>query len=298
VANTLDLLTATPCVYRSIAMPSSPGTVSKILWHFPGGPKWDDATKKQEETPKAPEGAYVALLGIISSHELRIGKYKELVHVENPWFQMMGPGSMIIDPRRTIPGIIESSPVNCIADIPIMHLSYHAQRYGTMAIGFHRESVVKHGFSPVAYHLVGSPRLESIHQTYNISNSIAETRRSELELIAAKVRKPNEPHGYMQDATGAIVPVPDPIDHHIEVLTEGMRDLLGFIKSFKQAEFETIYTEREWRSLSPFKFEYADVSMVVLPRGGGYFERFVTEAESIGLPKTVSIVAWEDLVEH
>ncbi len=38
--------------------------------------------------------------------------------------------------------------------------------------------------------------------------------------------------------------------------------------------------------------------MVVLPRLGGYFEEFATEAESIGLPKTVSIVAWEDLVEH
>jgi hypothetical protein len=38
--------------------------------------------------------------------------------------------------------------------------------------------------------------------------------------------------------------------------------------------------------------------MVVLPRAGGYFERFVAESESIGVPKTVSIVAWEDLVEH
>jgi Putative abortive phage resistance protein AbiGi, antitoxin len=72
----------------------------------------------------------------------------------------------------------------------------------------------------------------------------------------------------------------------------------AFIKTFDENEFESIYTEREWRSISPFKFEYADVSMVVLPRDGGYFERFVAEAESIGLPKTVSIVAWEDLVEH
>jgi hypothetical protein len=279
-------------------MPSSPGTVSKILWHFTGGPKWNDTANMQEETPKNPEDAYLALLGILSSHELRIGKYKEIVHVENPWFQMIGRGSMIVDPSRTMPGVIESSPVNCVADIPIMHLSYHSQRYGKMAIGFHRESVVKHGFSPVAYHLVGSPRLESVHQTYNITTFIAEARQSDLDLIAANVRKPHEPTGYVRDASGAMVPTRDPIDHHIEVLNKGMLDLLGFIKSFKHEEFDSIYTEREWRSLSPFNFGHADVSMVVLPRGGGYFERFVAESDTIGLPKTVSIVAWEDLVEH
>ncbi len=38
--------------------------------------------------------------------------------------------------------------------------------------------------------------------------------------------------------------------------------------------------------------------MVVVPKDGGYFKRLINDAESIGLPKTVSIVAWEDLVEH
>jgi hypothetical protein len=72
----------------------------------------------------------------------------------------------------------------------------------------------------------------------------------------------------------------------------------SFIKAFADTEFDLIYTEREWRSISPFHFRFADMSIVVLPRSDSYFERFVAEAESIGLPKTVSIVAWEDLVEQ
>jgi hypothetical protein len=35
-----------------LTMPSSPGTVSKILWHFTGGPRWNEVEKRQEATPK------------------------------------------------------------------------------------------------------------------------------------------------------------------------------------------------------------------------------------------------------
>ena len=72
----------------------------------------------------------------------------------------------------------------------------------------------------------------------------------------------------------------------------------SFIKTFDPTEFESIYTEREWRSISPFKFEFDDVVMVVVPRDGGLFERFVAEAESLAIPRAIPIVAWEDLVEH
>jgi hypothetical protein len=73
------------------------------------------------------------------------------------------------------------------------------------------------------------------------------------------------------------------------------------VKTFTQEEFETIYCEREWRSITPFKFDYSDISMIVVPRNvdsGNHFERLIAEAPKIGLPPTVSIVAWEDLVEH
>jgi hypothetical protein len=83
--------------------------------------------------------------------------------------------------------------------------------------------------------------------------------------------------------------------------TQSFETLLAFIKSFEPSEFGTIYCEREWRAIKPFSFEYDDISMIVLPRNidnGDHYERFVEEARSIPLPPTVSIVAWDDLVEH
>lgn len=61
-----------------------PRTVSKILWHFTGGPVWDDALNKQDKELKSDEKAYDSLTAILSSKELRVGKYKEIVKVVMP----------------------------------------------------------------------------------------------------------------------------------------------------------------------------------------------------------------------
>ena len=65
----------------SLAMSSSPGTVSKILWHFTGGPKWDEANLCQLKSRKSSRAAYSALVAILTSKELRIGQYKEVIKV-------------------------------------------------------------------------------------------------------------------------------------------------------------------------------------------------------------------------
>jgi len=36
----------------------TPGTVSKILWHFTGGPTWNTEKEKQNTTPKPANDAY------------------------------------------------------------------------------------------------------------------------------------------------------------------------------------------------------------------------------------------------
>lgn len=80
-----------------------------------------------------------------------------------------------------------------------------------------------------------------------------------------------------------------------------LKTLLAFVKTFSADELDIIYPEREWRSTKTFEFEYDDVSMVVLPRqyaAGGYFEKLAYDARAMKLPPTLSIVAWEDLVEH
>ncbi len=62
-------------------MSSSPGTVSKILWHFTGGPRWNEAEKRQEAAPKPVDDAYAALVGILSSRTLNLGSYQEVVSI-------------------------------------------------------------------------------------------------------------------------------------------------------------------------------------------------------------------------
>jgi hypothetical protein len=62
----------------------SPGTVSKILWHFTGGPLWDADRNRQGKSPKSVSVAYDALCSIVKTGELRIGSYKEVVKVRLP----------------------------------------------------------------------------------------------------------------------------------------------------------------------------------------------------------------------
>ena len=56
--------------------------------------------------------------------------------------------------------------------------------------------------------------------------------------------------------------------------------------------------EREWRSTNLYKLNYDDVSMVVVPNNGEYFERLCEDAAGLSIPRSIPIVAWEDLVEH
>jgi hypothetical protein len=140
----------------------APGTVSKILWHFTGSPRWKAEEKCQEVVPKPAGEAFDALSAILQTKELRLGSYREVVSVKvpisrrDPVTNKRLPSSYAIVYR-------ESAPVCCVADIPIAHLSYHASRYGTIAIGFHRDAVVNAGFNPVFYTLQHSQVLTSLH---------------------------------------------------------------------------------------------------------------------------------------
>jgi hypothetical protein len=77
--------------------------------------------------------------------------------------------------------------------------------------------------------------------------------------------------------------------------------VLAFVKTFQRKEFATIYAEREWRSIRPFRFKSTDIAMVVVPKciaGKRYFDRFVKDVRPrLRLPSTVPVVPWEYLVE-
>src|SRR5215211_117657 len=139
-----------------------PGTVSQILWHFTGGPTWNEIDKRQNVAPKPAADAYRALNGILRSRELRLGSYKEVVRVRIPEVRRRDSKTKKIKIERDVMRTLKSRAVCCLADIPIMHLSYHAARYGKFAIGFHRDAAIRAGFNPVFYTLHDSSVIRSI----------------------------------------------------------------------------------------------------------------------------------------
>jgi len=235
-------------------------------------------------------------VAILASKELRIGRLQERIDVEMREAQRLGIGEHRTVTFRNVTRPLLFAPVCCLADIPVIHLGYHAGRYGKIAIGYHRESVLKAGFSPVFYQLPDSLAAKSLLEALNCLDAVCSF----------------EP-GFMPDLDGEEKDdtAPPPDESHEEMIARINRNSLfharkcvatvaTYIKTFERHEFDSIYTEREWRSTEPFMFDYNDISMIVLPREGGYFKRFIEEAENdpIKLPRSVPIVAWEDLVEH
>ena len=148
----------------STAPEFAPGTVSKILWHFTGGPPWNPRTERQGTAPKPAGDAYRNLQSILKSRELRLGSYTETVKVVVPQQTVLNKETRKFEVRKNVPAAIRSLPVCCLSDIPAAHLGYHAYRYGKFAVGFHREAAVRHGFNPVCRFV--RPRASSRHSLY------------------------------------------------------------------------------------------------------------------------------------
>ena len=283
----------------------APGTVSKILWHFTGGPRWNTEEKCQEVAPKPVGEAFDALCGILRTKELRLGSYREAVSVEVP-IARRDPATGNRLPNYKIV-YRESAPVCCVADIPIAHLSYHASRYGKIAIGFHRDAVVSAGFNPVFYTLQHSPVLRSLHrgfgelETIDIDTVLLISR----DCIESGLKDAQCDFGHPVRLSDSIT---SKVASNISVISdvataadERLKHFLAFVKTFALDEFSTIYCEREWRSTKTFSFKLEDIAMIVLPKTGGtnFFGQFVEAVDPpLGLPRTVPIVPWEDLVEH
>ena len=140
-----------------------PGTVSRILWHFTGGPEWDPASGRRKDSPKPPDLAYEYLQTILQTKVLHLGQYPESVRViipEETRFNVQARQTVI---RKDIPRDVTSAPVCCLSDIPVQYLGYHAQRYGKFAIGFRREAAVQSEFNPVLYTLSNTTIIRSIY---------------------------------------------------------------------------------------------------------------------------------------
>jgi hypothetical protein len=271
----------------------SPGTVSKILWHFTGGPTWDAKRGWQGAERKSDEASYAALLGILQSRTLRVSQYSEIIRI----FEASDPTEDSVCNQTSL----TTKPVCCVADIPIIHLSYHANRYGKIAIGFHRESLIAGEFSPVFYQPRDSFLLKRIRDVALAVN--ANSLKAVADILSKMIHE--------DTADTATTERQQEYARWINILNElstqaerGFSEVLPYIKTFFKSEFSTVYCEREWRATKDFSFAYKDIAMIVVPRIAGdiaNYDRFLEEdslAEAINPPRSVPIVPWEDLVEH
>lgn len=198
----------------------SPGTVSRILWHFTGGPAWNADERKQNKAPKPAALAYHNLRSILRTKELRLGAYREVVRVRTTR-RKYNRAKRAFEVQKYVQRELVSAPVCCLADVPVMHLSYLASRYGKFAIGFHRDAVVRHGFNPVFYALEDAASVNSIYKGFSqLRNVTAEVVR----LGGERARQAIEEYIQEQNLDGA------PEDDGFEVLfgaADAHRQLCG-----------------------------------------------------------------------
>ena len=230
-------------------MLSSPGTVSRILWHFTGGPTWNVVENRQENEPKPTEDAYSALVNILKSPELRIGGYREVIQAILPRIQRLDPVTKDVIEEANVRRQISSAPVCCLADIPVIHLNYHAERYGKVAIGFHRDIVVGHGFNPVLYLMHDSPILESFYSgLYRIGathdRQIEDRESADFAEIppirwkkSATDGKSSKPKSFvLKNRFFEMLSAMNELVERIDVATLKMRTLIAFIKTFSSED--------------------------------------------------------------
>lgn len=288
----------------------NPGTVSRILWHFTGGPRWDTEARKQAPEPKPAGEAFDNLCSILKSGKLRLGDYREIVAVVVPEVKTYDQTSSTWITKTDVRYDLQSSAVCCLSDIPIVHLGYHARRYGKFAIGFHRDSAIAAGFSPVMYTLSD---MHVVRQLYAALRSLEDIDVSAITDSAGALDSAiGDLDGYgesLEDLKRDLIAHDATIQEESALIQtfqdqarRSFQDFLAYVKTFDKSEFGTIYCEREWRSTNAFKFSPDEVAMIVLPKetdGAEYFDPFCKERVlDLDLPRATPVVPWEDLIEH
>ena len=127
-----------------------------------GGPIREPYAYRPSKELKSDDKSYEAIVGILKSRDLRLGGCEERIDVMRPVLKSI-PETPGAPDKRQFMGRRTAGML--LADIPVIHLHYHSSRYGKMAIGFHRESVVKAGFTPVFYQLEDSDIARAILNT-------------------------------------------------------------------------------------------------------------------------------------
>lgn len=246
---------------------------------------------------KSPQTAFDNLCSILKSGQLRVGSYHEVIKLVVPVQKTYDLKTRKIKIEKNVPKTMATSAVCCLADIPITELFHHAKWYGKIGVGFSRKSVVKAGFNPVFYTL--ESKVIPL-RFYNAQNALERAEyadiSSELDNLQSNIESQVEDYNIDLDfdSNGIESEVEFIQDYAKDALKE-LEDAMAFIKTFREDEFDTIYSEREWRSVTMFEFNWKDVTDIILPKDGNFFELFNAKlVKALGVPKHVEISAWED----
>jgi len=189
---------------------------SEIFWHFVGRTTKDD-----------PDASYTTLISILknglkTSKSNMEFKYKDPTTGE--WVTRWG------------------YPASCLSDIPFKDLIVHAERYGTLAIGFHKEKVIENGFNPVLY-----------INTYGSLFPSFMSHLKELEdyLLKTDINK-SEKFQEMLLMLGSLAKSGD--------LKANLIDNIRL----DEFQLNNFYYEREWRSLYDWEFKSSDVALIIV----------------------------------
>lgn len=271
-----------------------PRTHSEILWHFTGGPMWNEKKEKQSTKKKSSTEAYNAFCSILKSKELRVGSYHELIRIKVPISYEYQKGKKELKQVQNAFRTVKTSKVCCVADIPQSELYHHAKRYGAMAIGFKRESLVKAGFNPVFYTLDDMNIIQNFFNAQNTLETVDDSASDMIEGVQSDIYsifEENEIDDHI-DVSEAMEAASEASGLAQEALEE-LEQAMAFIKTFNRNEFDSIYSEREWRSVKNYKFKYSDIEKLILPRKGNYYTKFISEKlNSLNIPKRIEVIEW------
>lgn len=287
-------------------MNNQPGTVSKIHWHFTGGPVWDENNNKQSSTIKTNKEAYNILKQILESKKIKKSKFNEIFNTIVPIDITIDKVAKLDEIRQSgikikenVHKSITTEQVCCVADIPIQHLHYHANRYGKCAIGFYREKTIEQGFQPVIYSLIGNKLNTTLYSIYDQINYLNQYFEIITELSSYLQELENKASDNRSKRNKEIA---SSIKYYNDLLIRNQQDILAqqvkvlsSVKTFTSSEFDSIYTEREWRLMSDYNFSFEDVSMIILPKEDGIYTKGI---EELKLPRTIPIIPWEEVIEN
>lgn len=287
-----------------------PKTHSEILWHFTGGAQWNKKYRKQSKKLKPMSKSFEAFIGILKSQILRVGSYHEIINCTVLKDKSYNNKTNRFEIKNNVTRTVSTSPVCCVADIPLTELFHHAKRYGKIAIGFKRSSLIDTGFNPVFYTLHNAKIILNFYNAQNalqqsdcgIEDAISDIESSLSEIGCGHTCdngnswEPDENHCSHDIDTSDLSSVADDVRGYMEEALSDLGNTLAFIKTFDRSEFDTIYSEREWRSIASFKFKWRDVAALILPEKNGYYKKFVqTSSKSLKLPKSIKLYRWEDI---